>query len=533
MIEPNRVDDFNIHHPPLELPNQPPEQTDPSGMAIEGGLDAILEEDDEKLQDEQRDPLYGQDEHDDDDDNHSSLAWHLDRFPDPSASFSLPTRSLSPSSEHSSFTASPEWRESGSSHVTSVLSTLIRDVEALSEGLDEIQADIRNLRLSDHLRPSVEIPGHREPPKLIFTPATPDFEEDQTELEDWEIEVKLKGMLADVQIMYTDLAEMAEEGYFPDGLPSSLAEEGHACDASDSGDSGGPPMEPEDVMQMLTDLRIPEMLEMDSSDDDSLLHDMHSVSVYSSETQRQALAEETEGELDPADEDLFADEEEPQSSTSWSSRFGSAPSLSVPLTPSDSGKECYSQGEKVSSFPNESLPELSVVNETFLRNFEAGVSPLSQFIRSHSPTPKTTIVRSVKHSSTILFSAPPKPKSSTLRSRKFNSSPSTPTAPPHLGPLFSEPKPLLPFSIHLAPRYSETRDDSPKQSLWSKLKSIKRNSTVGSIVGSPRAGSPFKIFGSPSKRPTMQLAPQSPAPGRVYDMASLRGNPGCLPSRPH
>jgi hypothetical protein len=228
----------------------------------------------------------------------------------------------------------------------------------------------------------------------------------------------------------------------------------------------------------------------------------------------------------------FADEE-PQSSTSWSSRFGSAPSLSVPLTPSDSGKECYVQGEKVSSFPNDSLPELSVVDETFLRNFEAGVSPLSQFIRSHSPTPKTTIVRSIKHSSTILFSAPPKPKSSILRSRKSGSSPSNPTASPHPGPLFSEPKPLLPFSIHLTPRCPETRGDSPKQSLWSKLKSIKRNSTVGSIVGSPRAGSPFKLFGSPSKRSTIQLAPQSSSPTLVYDMASLRGNPGCLPSRPY
>ena len=497
-------------------------------MAIKDGLDAILEEDDEKLQDEQRDLLYEQDEHDDDD-NHSSLAWHLDKFPDPSLPFSLPIRSSSSSSDHSSFTASPEWRESGSSHITSVFSTLIRDVEALSEGLDEIQADIRNLRISKHLRSPVEIPGHGEPPKLVFTPATPDLEGDQTELEDWEIEVKLKGMLADVQMMYTDLAEMAEEGYFPDGLPSSLTREKHVHDTSGSGDSDGPTLEPEDVMQMLTDLRIPEMLEMDSSDDDSLLYDVHSVSVYSSETQRQAPAEETEGELDPADEDLFADEG-PQSSTSWSSRFGSAPSLSVPLTPSDSGKECYAQGEKVSSFPNESLPELSIVDERFLRNFEAGVSPLSRFIRSHSPTPKTTIVRSVKHSSTILFSAPPKSKSSTLKSKKSRSSPSTPTASPHLGPLFSEPKPLLPFSIHLTPRFPETRDESPKQSLWSKLKSIKRNSL---IVGSPRANSPFKLFGSPSKRSTMQLAPQSSSPTLVYEMASLRGNPGCLPSRPY
>ena len=495
-------------------------------MAIKDGLDAILEE-----EDEQHDLLYEQVEHDDDDDNHSSLAWHLDKFPDPSVSFSLSTRSFSPSSGHSSFTASPEWRESGSSHVTSVLSTLIRDVEALSEGLDEIQADIRNLGLSKYLRSSVEIPGHSEPPKLVFTPATPDLEGDQTELEDWEIEVKLKGMLADVQMMYTDLAEMAEEGYFPDGLPSSLAREQQACDTSGSGDSDGPTLEPEDVMQMLTDLRIPEMLEMDSSDDDSL-RDAHSVSIYSSETQQQAPAEETEGELDLADEDLFADEE-PQSSTSWSSRFGSAPSLSVPLTPSDSGKECYPQGEKISSFPNESLPELSIVDETFLRNFEAGVSPLSQFIRSHSPTPKTTIVRSVKHSSTILFSAPPKPKSSTWRSRRSGSSPSTPTVSPHLGPLFSEPKPLLPFSIHLTPRCPETRDESPKQSLWSKLKSIKRNSAVGSVAGSPRAGSPFKLFGSPSKRSTMQSAPQSSSPSLVHDMTSLRGNSGCLPSRPY
>jgi len=507
--------------------------SDPSGMVIQDGLDAILEEEDENLHDEQNDPLHEQDEHDDDDDNHSSLAWHLDKFPDPSVSFSLSTRSFSPSSEHSSFTASPEWRESGSSHITSVLSTLIRDVEALSEGLDEMQADIRNLGLSKYLRPSVEVPGHGEPPKLVFTPATPDLEGDQTdELEDWEIEVKLKGMLADVQMMYMDLAEIAEEGYFPDGLPSSLARDKQACDTSGSGDSDGPTLEPEDVMQMLTDLRIPEMLEMDSSDDDSLLHDAHSVSVYSSETQQQAPAEEMEGELDLADEDLFADEE-PQSSTSWSSRFGSAPSLSVPLTPSDSGKECYAQGEKVSGFRNESLPELSIIDERFLRNFEAGVSPLSQFIRSHSPTPKTTIVRSVKHSSTILFSAPPKPKSSTLRSRKSSSSPSTLTASPHLGPLFSEPKPLLPFSIHLTPRCPETGDGSPKQSLWSKLKSIKRNSAVGSIVGSPRAGSPFKLFGSPSKRSTIQSALQSSSPSLVYDMASLRGNPGCLPSRPY
>ena len=501
-------------------------------MAIKDGLDAILEEEEEKLQDEGYDPPYEQDEHDDDYDNHSPLAWHLDKFPDPSVSFSLPIRSFSPSSEHSSFTASPEWRESGSSHIVSVLSTLVEDVKALSKGLDEMQVDIRDLRLSKHLRSSTEIPGHIEPPKLVFTPATPDLEGDQTELEDWEIEAKLKGMLADVQMMYMDLAEMAEEGYFPDGLPSSLAREKQAYDTSGSGDSDGPTLEPEDVMQMLTDLRIPEMLEMDSSDDDSLFYGARSVSVYSSGTQQQAAAEETEGDLDLVDEDLFADEE-PQSSTSWSSRFGSAPSLSGPLTPSDSGKEGYTQGGKVSSHPNESLPELSIVDETFLRNFEAAVSPLSQFIRSHSPTPKATIVRSIKHSSTILFSAPPKPKSSTLRSKKSNSSPSTPTAPPHLGPLFSEPKPLLPFSIRLTPRFPDTKDESPKQSLWSKLKSIKRNSTVGSTVGSPRAGSPFKLFGSPSKRSTMQLAPQNSSPSLIYDMASLRGNPGCLPSRPY
>lgn len=497
-------------------------------MAIKGGLDDILEEDEERL----RDSLY---EPEGDDDDHSSLAWHLDNFPNPSTSFSLPTRSLSPSSEHSSFTASPEWRESGSSHITSVLSALIGDVEALSEGLDEIQADIRNLNLSKYLRSSVEVPGHSEPPKLVFTPATPDLEGDQTELEDWEIELKLKGMFADVQMMYTDLAEMAEEGHFPDGLPSSLSPEKRTRDMSGSDDSDGPTLEPEDVMQMLTELRITEMLEMESSDDDSLLYDAHSVSVYSSETQQQAPVEvvevgvQPEAELDPPDEDLFADEE-PQSSTTWSSRFGSAPSLSVPLTPSDSGKVSCSQGEKLSSYPNESLPELSIVDDTFLRSFEAAVSPLSQFIRSHSPTPKTTIVRSIKHSSTILFSAPPKPKSFNLRSKKSSSSAST---PPHLGPLFSDPKPLLPFSIHLTPRCPESREESPKQTLWSKLKSIKRNSTASSTLGSPRAGSPFKLFGSPSKPSTVQLAPQGSSPSLVYDMSSLRTNPGCLPSRPY
>lgn len=501
-------------------------------MAINDGLDAILEEEEEKLEDERHDPPYERDEHDDDDDNHSFLAWHLDNFPDPSVSTSPPARSFSSTSEHSSFTASSEWRESGSSHITSVLSALIEDVEVLSEGLDEIQADIRSLSLSKHLRYSTETPGHNEPPKLVFTPATPDLEGDQTELEDWEIEVRLKGMLADVQMMYMDLAEMAEEGYFPGGPPQSLAREDQGYDTSSSGDSDGPTLEPEDVMQMLTDLRIPEMLEMDSSDDDSLLHDTYSVSVYSSETQQQAPTEEAEGESDPADEDLFADEG-PQSSTSWSSRFGSAPSLSVPLTPSDSGKECDIQEGKVTTHPNESLPELSIVDEMFLRNFEAAVSPLSQFIRSHSPTPKTTIVRSIKHSSTVLFSAPPKPKSSTLRSRKSGSSPSTPTAPPHLGPLFSEPQPLLPFSIHLTPRCPEVREESPKQTLWSKFKSIKRNSAVNSIGGSPRAGSPFKLFGSPAKRSTVHLASHSPSPSPVYDMTSLRGNPGCLPSRPY
>jgi hypothetical protein len=41
-------------------------------------------------------------------------------------------------------------------------------------------------------------------------------------------------MLADVQMMYMDLAEMAEEGYFPDGLPSSLAREKQACDTPGS-----------------------------------------------------------------------------------------------------------------------------------------------------------------------------------------------------------------------------------------------------------------------------------------------------------
>ena len=494
-------------------------------MAINDGLDVIMEEE-EGLEVEKLDTLYERDEHNDDDDNHSPLTWHLDKFPDPSVSISLAARSFTPSSGHPSFTASPEWRESGSSHITSVLSALIGDVETLSEGLDEIQADIRDLRLQKYLRSSAETPGHNEPPKLVFTPATPDFEGDQTELEDWEIEVKLKDMLADVQMIYTDLSEMAEEGYFPDGLPLSLAPEDQAHDPLDQWDSDGPALEPEDVMQMLTELRIPEMLEMDSSDEESLLHGAYSVSVYSSETQQQPPVE-AEEELDPVDEDLFADEDEPQSSNSWSS-------VSVPLTPSDSGKGSYVRGDTVSSYPTKHLSELSIIDETFLRNFEAAVSPLSRFIRSHSPTPKTTIVRSIKHSSTVLFSAPPKPKSSTLRSRKYNSSPSTPTAPPHLGPLFSEPKPLLPFSIHLTPRCPEAREESPKQSLWSKFKSMKRNSTTSSVAGPSRSGPPFKLFGSPSKRRSaMHSTPHSPSPGLVYEMTSIRGNPGCLPSRPY
>ena len=500
-------------------------------MAIKEGLDAILEEE-EMLEDEKLGPLYEQDENEDDNDDHTSLAWHLDKFPNPSGPISLPARSFSPSSEHSSFTVSPELREGGSSHLKSVLSTLVEDVEAISEGLDEIQADIRNLRLSRHLRPSTETATHNEPPKLVFTPATPDLEGDQPELEDWEIEIKLKAMLADVQMMYADLAEMAEEGYFPDDPHASLASETQTCDTDGSEDSDETTLEPEDVMQMLTEMRIPEMLEMDSSDDDSLLHDVHSVSIYSSETQQHAPVEETETASDPAEEDLFADDEEPQSSNSWSSRFGSAPSLSVPPTPSDSGAEGCIQDGKPPRYVNESLPELSIVDEAFLQNFEAAVSPLSRFIRSHSPTPKTTIVRSIKHSSTILFSAPPKSKSSTLRSRKPGPSPSTP-ATPTMGPLFSEPKPLLPFSIHLTPRNQEVREESPKQTLWSKLKLMKRTSTVGSIVGSHRAGSPFKLFGSPSKRSTTQLTSQRSSPGVVYDENSLRGNPGCLPSRPY
>ena len=498
-------------------------------MAINDGLDAILEEE-EKLEDEEHSFLNELDEHEDDD-NHTSLSWHLDMFPDPSASISLPIRSFSPSSEHSSFTASPEWRESGSSHLKSVLSALIDDVEALSEGLDEIQADIRSLRLSKHLRSPTSTTSLNEPPKLMFTPATPDLEGDQPELEDWEIEIRLKGMLADVQMMYMDLAEMAEEGYFPGDRSTPLISEEQAFETSSSDGSDEATLEPEEVMQMLTELRIPEMLEMDSSDDESVLHDAHSVSIYSSETQQQAPAEETETVSDPTEEDFFADEG-PQSSTSWSSRFGSAPSLSVPLTPSDSGKEGCLQDRKAPTYANESLPELSIVNETFLQNFEAAVSPLSQFIRSHSPTPKTTIVRSIKHSSTVLFSAPPKLKSSALRSRKPGLSPSTSTAP-QLGPLFSEPKPLLPFSIHLVPRSTEAAEGSPKQSLWSKLKLMKRNSTVGSIVGPRGGGSPFKLFGSPSKRSTMHSASQSPSPGLVYDVNSVRGNPGCLPSRPY
>ncbi|KAF9793300.1 hypothetical protein BJ322DRAFT_1033904 [Thelephora terrestris] len=499
-------------------------------MAIKDGLDAIWEEEEKP-----EDPLYEHaDEHEDDDENHSesSLAWNLDEFPDPSQSVSLPTRSFSPSSEHSSFTASPEWRESGSSHLKYILSALIEDVETLSEGLDEIQADIHSLRLSKHLRSPAETAGYDDPPKLVFTPATPDLDGDGPELEDWEIEIRLKGMLADVQMMYADLAEMSEEGYFPDDLPASLAPEEQASDTSSSEDSDKTPLEPEDVMQMLTDLRIPEMLEMESSDDESLLHDAHSVSVYSSETQRQAPKEEAETMSIPT-EDLFADEEEPQSSTSWSSRFGSAPSLSLPITPSDSEKEGYTPKGRTSSYANESLPELSVVDERFLRNFEAAVSPLSQFIRSHSPTPKSTVVRSIKHSSTVLFSAAPKPASSTLRSRKFGSSPSTPTTP-HLGPLFSDPKPLLPFSIRLTPRSPDVREDSQKRSIWSRLKLMKRNSTVGSIGGSHRTGSPLKLFNSPSnKRSTVHSSSQSPSLGMVYEMNSIRGNPGCLPSRPY
>lgn len=494
-------------------------------MVIKDGLDPILEEEGERLWDNEDSLLYEMDEHDDDE--QTFLAWHLDKFPDPSVSISLPTRS----SERSSSTASPEWRESGSSYLKSVLSALIEDVDALSEGLDEIQADIRSLRLSKYLRSPAETASHNEPPKLVFTPATPDLEGDQPELEDWEIEIRLKAMLTDVQMMYMDLTEMAEEGYFPDDRSTSLGSEEQASDTSSSGGSDEATLEPEDVMQMLTELRIPEMLEMDSSDDESLLHDARSVSVYSSETRRQGSAEETETVSDPAEEDFFADEE-PQSSTSWSSRFGSAPSLSVPLTPSDSRKESYSPDRKSPSYANESLPEFSIVDESFLRNFQAAVSPLSQFIRSHSPTPKTTIVRSIKHSSTVLFSAPPKVKSSTLRSRKPGSSPSTPTTP-HLGPLFSEPKPLLPFSIHLTPRSTGVPEEFAKPSLWSKLKLMKRNSTIGSIAGSRGGGSPFKLFGSPSKRSTMHSASQCPSPGFVYDVNSLRGNPGCLPSRPY
>lgn len=499
-------------------------------MAINDGLDVIPEEE-ERSEDKEDSLFYDElNEHEDDgdDDDHTSLAWHLDKFPDPSVSISLPTRSFSPSSQRSSFTASPEWRESGSSHLKSVLSALIEDVEVLSEGLDEIQADIRSLRLTKYLR-SPETTSPSEPPKLVFTPATPDLEGDQPELEDWEIEARLKGMLADVEMMYIDLTEMAE-GYFPDDGTTSLVSENQVRDTSSSEGSDEATLEPEDVMQMLTELRIPEMLGMDSSDDESL-HDAHSVSIYSSETQQQGPAEETETATDPTEEDLFADEE-PQSSASWSSRFGSAPSLSVPLTPSDSGKEGYLQDRKAPSYANESLPELSIVDETFLRNFEAAVSPLSRFIRSHSPTPKTTIVRSIKHSSTVLFSAPPKLKSSTLRSMKSGSSPLTPTAP-HLGPLFSEPKPLLPFSIHLTPRSTDTTEESPKQSLWSKLKLMKRNRAAVSVVGPRGGGSPFKLFNSPLKRSTMDSASQSSPPGLVYDVNSVRGNPGCLPSRPY
>lgn len=496
-------------------------------MAIKDGLGAILEEE-ESLEGEEHDLFYELDEREYENDNHTSLAWHLDKFPDLTVSTSLSTRSLSPSSEHSSFTAPPEWRESGLSHLNSVLSALVEDVEALSDGLDEVQADIRSLRLSKYLGSSTETASHNEPPKLVFTPATPDLEGDQPELEDWEIEIRLKGMFADVQMMYMDLAEMAEEGYFPDdrSTPSISAKQARDTPSSEGSDEAT--LEPEDVMQMLTELRIPEMLEMDSSDDESLLHDAYSVSVYSSETQQRASVEETDTASDPTEEDLFT-EAGPQSSTSWSSRFGSAPSLPVPLTPSDSGKDGYLQGRRASNYGNESLPELSIVDETFLRNFEAAVSPLSQFIRSHSPTPKSTIVRSIKHSSTVLFSAPPKLKSPTLRSRKSSSSPSNQTAP-HLGPLFSEPKPLLPFSIHLTSRSTEVTEESPRQSLWSKLKSMKRNSTA---IGSRGGGSSFKLFGSPSNRSTIHSTPRTLSPGLVYDMNSIRGNPGCLPSRPY
>src|ERR1700753_1710410 len=112
-------------------------------MAIKEGLDAILEEE-EMLEDEKLGPLYEQDENEDDNDDHTSLAWHLDKFPNPSGPISLPARSFSPSSEHSSFTVSPELREGGSSHLKSVLSTLVEDVEAISEGLDQIHAAIGN-----------------------------------------------------------------------------------------------------------------------------------------------------------------------------------------------------------------------------------------------------------------------------------------------------------------------------------------------------------------------------------------------------
>lgn len=371
----------------------------------------------------------------------------------------------------------------------SIMSTLIGDLEDMSDNLSEIQSDIKNLGLS---KMSPDIPAT---PRFIYTPATPDLnseEQEVVELEDWEIEQKLREMTSDVELMYLEIVEMAEEGYFPDGVPSFLHSDDQLLEKGEDST-----LEPDDVMRLLREMEIPETLE---EEDEDCWPDSSS----SEEVEANTIEVGTNGK---------------KLSQTWSTDFDSYPSLP---TASESGDDV-----RALNTPPDSDHHISIVDDTFIQSFQVAVSPLSQLIRSHSPRMETPVKRPrrpsprIQPSPTISFAPAPSPSPETITpSPSFRTSSAS---------MFSEPSPLIPFS--LPPPYISPllRDGSRRNSLWNRLLKRDKSFTTDSSSRDSSSSdlSPLrKMFASPAKRTnsTISLDP----PTLLYDTTSVRGI-GCMP----
>lgn len=354
-----------------------------------------------------------------------------------------------------------------------IMAALIDDLKEMSDELSEIQSDIKSLGLS---KMSPELPST---PRFCYTPATPDLnneEQDVVELEDWEIEQKLKEMAADVSLMYLDLVEMSEEGYFPDGIPLTLMSE-HIMDE-------GPALEPEDVMRILCEMGISELLEKGDEE----------------------WSQSSSSEVD-AEEDLLESDAIPRRLSNTWSDFGSCPSFP---TASESGEDVESLVT-----PSHSDHSFSIVDEAFIQSFHIAVSPLSRIIRSHSPQTRTKRPRMPSHcqsSPTMSFAPAPYPKS-----ENFTYSPSFFSTS-----MFSEPTPLLPFSLPPEPTSPLSSDSRTRNSLWNKLLNRRKSSESSRNSSSSDLSSFKKIFSSPAKRTNSAISVDP-----VYDTTSVIGM-GCM-----